>query len=207
MLSSIENQTTALAGLFLATELVQQIATLGEYDEGVMRIALESLFTLESDSVPAVFGGNVNLKPGLQRLVAQLAGTDTPKDMQITRYVLTLLKLTGNLTPDTMQQIRRGVEDTEKLRLHFDTLDMKVVSKLATVYSQNVSPVSPKVYVQGNPTYLQQDNHASCVRACLLAGVRSAVLWKQCGGNRLKLLFSRQKYIVQANRNLGVNSN
>jgi len=206
MLSSIENQTTALAGLFLATELVQQIATRGEYDEGVMRIALESLFTLESESVPSVFGGNVNLRPGLQRLVAQLGGTDTPKDMQITRYVLTLLKLTGNLTPDTMQQIRRGVEDAEKLRLHFDTLDMKVVSKLATVYSQHVSPVSPKVYVKGDPAHLQQDSHASCVRACLLAGVRSAVLWKQCSGNRLKLLFNRQKFIAQANRDLGVNS-
>ena len=88
MLSTVENQTTALAGLFLATELVQQIATSGEYDEGVMRIALESLFTLDSDSVPAVFGGKANLKPGLQRLVAQLGGTDSPKDMQITRYCL-----------------------------------------------------------------------------------------------------------------------
>jgi len=90
MLSSTENQTTALAGLFLATELVQQIATTGEYDEGVMRIALESLFTLESESVPSIFGGKANLRPGLQRLVAQLGGTDDPKDMQITRYVLTL---------------------------------------------------------------------------------------------------------------------
>jgi high frequency lysogenization protein len=206
MLSTIENQTTALAGLFLATELVHQIATRGDYDEGDMRIALESLFTLESESVPAVFGGKANLRPGLQRLVAQLGGTDTPKEMQITRYVLTLLKLSGNLRPDTMQQIRRGVEEAEKLRLHFDTLDMKVISKLANVYSTNISPISPKVYVQGNPTYLQQDNHANCVRACLLAGVRSAVLWKQCNGSRLRLLFARQKFINQANRDLGLNT-
>lgn len=206
MLSSIENQTTALAGLFLTTELVQKIATTGKYDEGVMRIALESLFTLESESVPAVFGSKANLKPGLQRLVAQLGGTDNPKDMQITRYVLTLLKLCGNLKPNHMQQIRRGVEEAEKLRLHFDTLDMKVVSKLASVYSNNVSPVSPKVYVQGNQTYLQQDSHANCVRACLLAGVRSAVLWKQCGGSRWRLLMGRQKFIAQANRDLGVNA-
>lgn len=204
MLSSVENQTTALAGMFLATELVQSIATSGKYDEGVMRIALESLFTMESESVPAVFGGKANLRPGLQRLVSQLGGTDTPKDMQITRYVLTLLKLSGNLPADTMQQIRRGLEEAEKLRLHFDTLDMKVISMLASVYSRNVSPVSPKIYVQGNPTYLQQDNHANCVRACLLAGIRSAVLWKQCGGSRLKLLVGRQKLIAQANRDLGI---
>ena len=203
MLSTVENQTTALAGLFLATELVQQIATSGEYDEGVMRIALESLFTLESDSVPAVFGGKANLKPGLQRLVAQLGGTDSPKDMQITRYVLTLLKLAGNLKPDNMQHIRRGVEEAEKLRLHFDTLDMKVVSKLANVYSANISPVSPKVYVQGDPAFLQQDRHANCVRACLLAGVRSAVLWKQRNGSRLRLVIARQRFITQANRDLG----
>jgi len=62
------------------------------------------------------------------------------------------------------------------------------------------------VYVKGNPTHLQQESHASCVRACLLAGVRSAVLWKQCGGSRIKLLFSRQRLIAQANRDLGINT-
>jgi high frequency lysogenization protein len=204
MLSTTDNQTTALAGLFLATELVQQIATRGQFDEGVMRIALESLFTLESESVPAVFGGKANLRPGLQRLIAQLGGTDSPKDMQITRYVLALLKLAANLKPEHMQQIRRGVEEAEKLRHHFDTLDTEVVSKLAGVYSTSISPVSPRIYVQGDPNILKQDQHASSVRACLLAGVRSAVLWKQCGGSRLRLLFARQRFITQARKDLGI---
>ena len=34
------------------------------------------------------------------------------------------------------------------------------------------------------------------IRALLLAGMRSAVLWRQLGGNRLKLLWTR-KHIVQ----------
>ena len=39
------------------------------------------------------------------------------------------------------------------------------------------------------------------IRACLLAGIRSAVLWRQVGGSKWQLLFHRKK-LVQAARQL-----
>ena len=41
---------------------------------------------------------------------------------------------------------------------------------------------------------------AAKVRATLLAGIRSAVLWRQSGGNRWQLIFGRRKIIEQAGR-------
>jgi high frequency lysogenization protein len=38
----------------------------------------------------------------------------------------------------------------------------------------------------------------SKVRAALLAGIRSAVLWQQVGGGRLQLMFSRQRLLSEA---------
>lgn len=206
MPQSLEHQTISLAGLFMATELVQKIANTGEYDEGVMRIVLESLFTLDADSVPAVFGGKQNIRSGLQRLVSQLAGSEAKPDMQITRYALTLLKLELKLKPASpvMERIRRGLQEAEKMRAHYDTLDPQIISLLADVYSKNISDLSPRVIVHGNEDYLKTESHANAIRACLLAGVRSAVLWRQCGGTRWKLVTSRQKYVNLASRELRV---
>lgn len=208
MSQSLEYQTIALAGLFLSTDLVQKIANTGEYDEGMMRIALESLFAFDAESVPAVFGGKQNLRPGLQRLVSQLAGSDKSPDMQITRYALTLLKLESKLHAGSpnMDRIRRGLQEAEKLRMHYDTLDMKIISMLANVYTENISCVAPRVIVHGNEDYLKQENHANCIRACLLAGLRSAVLWRQCGGSRWKLVTGRQRYVNQASKDLRVST-
>ncbi|MCW9047867.1 MAG: DUF489 family protein, partial [Gammaproteobacteria bacterium] len=47
---------------------------------------------------------------------------------------------------------------------------------------------------------LSQTNNANKVRALLFAAVRSAVLWRQCGGSRWQLLLSRKKYIESAAR-------
>ena len=188
----------------MAAELVQKIANTGEYDEGVMRIALESLFAMDAENVPAVFGGKSNIRQGFQRLVSQLAGSDTNPDMQITRYALTLLKLEGKLQPDSpaMERIKRGLQEAEKMRMHYDTLDSKIISLLAGTYSDNVSDLSPRVIVHGNEDFLKEDSHANSIRACLLAGIRAAVLWRQCGGTRWRLVTSRQRYVNQASKDL-----
>ena len=47
--------------------------------------------------------------------------------------------------------------------------------------------------INGNPDYLSRTETANKIRACLLAGIRSAILWRQCGGTRWKFLFYRKK--------------
>ena len=47
--------------------------------------------------------------------------------------------------------------------------------------------------MNGDQAYLSRPETANKIRACLLAGIRSALLWKQCGGTRWKFLFYRKK--------------
>ncbi len=53
--------------------------------------------------------------------------------------------------------------------------------------------------MQGEPALLKNAEVANRIRALLLAGIRAAVLWRQVGGSRLKLLFGRKR-IVQGAR-------
>jgi high frequency lysogenization protein len=43
--------------------------------------------------------------------------------------------------------------------------------------------------------HLQQSDNAAKIRALLLAGIRSARLWRQLGGHRWQMIFSRRKML------------
>nr|WP_255210858.1 DUF489 family protein [Methylogaea oryzae] len=77
-------------------------------------------------------------------------------------------------------------------------LDDSVVAELAGLYQQTISTLLPKVMVGGEPGYLRQTRNTDHIRALLLAGIRSAVLWRQSGGNRWKLFFQRRRVLDTA---------
>jgi high frequency lysogenization protein len=69
------------------------------------------------------------------------------------------------------------------------------------LYAEKVSPLGPKIMVQGNPVYLAQAQVVSEVRAALLAAVRAAVLWRQLGGSYWDFFLSRRQ-LNEATRGL-----
>jgi high frequency lysogenization protein len=56
--------------------------------------------------------------------------------------------------------------------------------------------------VAGDPEILKRTDTQHRVRAILLAGVRAAVLWRQLGGKRRHILFSRQQILDSAEHTL-----
>jgi high frequency lysogenization protein len=52
----------------------------------------------------------------------------------------------------------------------------------------------------GSHRVLHARENMDKVRALLLAGVRAAVLWKQVGGSRIQILFSRTKIKAAAEK-------
>jgi high frequency lysogenization protein len=52
--------------------------------------------------------------------------------------------------------------------------------------------------VQGDPTHLRNPETGARIRAFLLAGIRAALLWRQCGGRRRDLLLRRGRLIAAA---------
>ena len=61
--------------------------------------------------------------------------------------------------------------------------------------------------MNGSHQHLEDQKNADIIRALLLAGLRSAFLWRQLGGRRWKLILQRQKMLrlsQDLSRGLGI---
>jgi high frequency lysogenization protein len=87
------------------------------------------------------------------------------------------------------QQLDRSAQQIELYGIEH----ANVTASLAEIYTSNLSQYRFRIQVTGNPIYLQQAANANRVRSLLLAGIRSAILWRQVGGRRWQFLFGKQK--------------
>ncbi len=194
MLRTPRNQAIALAGLAQAVHLVQQIAKRGEADPQAMAASIASILKIDADSVEDVFGGLAGIKDGLLKLKQQLGGRESI-DPEHARYSAMLVFLESKLEkrPEVQRRVREGVEKAALQAQKMGVTDESVLEILAEVYHQNISPLGPRVIVSGERIFLTNPANAHKIRALLLAGIRAAVLWRQCGGARWKFLFNRRK--------------
>ncbi|HWO99925.1 MAG TPA: high frequency lysogenization protein HflD [Methylococcus sp.] len=201
MIKTLTNQVIALAGLIQATFLVKQIAQRGTADADDMETAIRSVFRIDAEDVPQVYGGVDRLKTGLKLLERQLVGP-VPADADLARYMAILVFLERKLVrqPEMMEKIRAAVMRAAQQAESSGEIDDGVFALLAEVYQQTVSRLRPRVLVQGEPGHLTDVANANRIRALLLAGIRSVVLWRQCGGARWKLLFQRPALHREARR-------
>ncbi|EXJ44248.1 hypothetical protein D047_3329 [Vibrio parahaemolyticus VPTS-2010_2] len=124
----------------------------------------------------------------------------TPSGSEITRYIISLMALERKLTArtDAMSQLGDRIQMAKRQTEHFELLEDQMISNLASIYLDVVSPIGPRIQVTGTPSVLQQTANQHKVRALLLSGIRSAVLWRQVGGKRRHLIFGRKKMVEQA---------
>ncbi|MFC0308739.1 high frequency lysogenization protein HflD [Gallibacterium trehalosifermentans] len=196
------NLAIALAGVCQSAKLVQQLAHQGTVAEQDLSSTLESLLVIQADKTVDIYGGTLaNLKLGLATLLEQLNGQNGRLDAELSRYWLSLLALESKLNNNAekkQQLVDRIQYLPAQLEFHNDLLDNSMLAVLAGIYVDIISPLGAKIQVKGVPLYLQQPDIQNRIRACLLAGIRSAVLWRQLGGSKWKLLFFRRKLIQAA---------
>jgi high frequency lysogenization protein len=193
-LKTLTNQTIALAGIAQAATLVQQLATTGKADSAALEASITSILKIDSDSVLDIYGGLNNLKLGLDQLNAQMTGYKIA-DSQQARYCASLVFLENRLAkePKMLNIIQTGIIKAQIQADQFGLLHENVFANLGDIYQSTLSNLQPRIMVNGNPDYLSRADIANKIRACLLAGIRSALLWRQCGGTRWKFLFYRRK--------------
>ena len=201
MAGSFHDQVLALAGVFQSACLVQQLAREGHTDSAALRTSIQSILALDAPDVATIYGGARGVHLGLELLTTRLTGKTKPSDMEMARYVIALVQLEGSLRrrPKMLDDLRQGI-DTAREQMKFFEGDApaegahpQLMEKLAQVYSQTISTLTPRIMVSGEHGHLANPAIAAKVRATLLAGIRSAVLWRQLGGRRWQLLFSRGK--------------
>lgn len=202
MSHSLTDRTLALAGVFQAASLVDQIANKGMANNAIIENTLETLFKFDAASVEDVYGGVIGVQHGLKVMCDQFSASRATRDVNITRYVVSLLMLEKKLSANRamLEQLRQQLEAIENQLEFFSLGHDTLFTKLAEVYKTTISTLGPKIMVQGDHPYLSNEHNASKVRALLLAGIRSAVLWRQCGGTRWQILFGRKKYITACQR-------
>lgn len=193
-LNTITNQSIALAGIAQAAALVQQLATTGSADSKALEATIASLFVSDEHGVENVYGGLSGLKMGLEHLNDQMTGLKIANPEQA-RYAASLVFLENQLSkqPDMLKSIFAGIERAQKQSEHFDLLHENVLANLGDIYHTTISTLQPRIMVNGEQEYLSRPDIVNKIRACLLAGIRSAILWKRCGGTRWKFLFYRKK--------------
>jgi high frequency lysogenization protein len=197
-----EDRAIALAGLFQACHLVQQVARKGLADADALNANIHSLFQIDTEQVADAFGGVAQIAPGLRLAYRQLAG-DEPRNNELTRYLLSLTQLERKLSahPDRLQRISQGIRITSERLAHFPQTHSNILAALADLYAENLSTLQPRIMVSGEPVYLQNPDNVNRIRSLLLSGIRAAMLWRQVGGRRRQLLLGRKR-ITDALRRL-----
>lgn len=195
----MRDKTIALAGVYQAAAFAHELAQSGAVSRrDCFAGSLESLFVVNPDSTMAVFNHDLNrLAFGLRTLIKSF---NKDKDyLNIIKYVLTLLNLQSKfVSQDAMvKQVQHGIQQAGHLG-SLDEHEAAMIEILAATYSKTISQLQPRVIIAGQPYHLKNKEVTEKIRAILLAGIRSAVLWKQVGGSHLQLLFKRKAYIQQA---------
>lgn len=201
MANSFHDQVLALAGIFQSACLVQQLAREGRSDSAALQSSVQSILELDAPDVGTIYGGAQGVRLGLEMLNTRLTGKTKSADMEMARYVIVMVQLEAVLRrrPEMLDAIRQGI-DTARTKMKFFENDMPadgthplLMEKFAQLYSETISTLTPRIMVSGEHGHLSNPAIAAKVRAALLAGIRSAVLWRQLGGRRWQLLFSRGK--------------
>jgi len=201
MIHSKYEQTLALAGIFQAASLVKQIANTGSANSAQIEASVETLFRFDVDSVSQVYGSVAGVSHGI-KILHQHLNDKSNRDLEITKYVISLLMLERKLSANH-QMLEEMDSRLKKIEDKFDFFSLNhenTFAKIGQLYKDTISTLGPKIIVSGEQPYLSNEINASKVRSLLLAGIRSAVLWRQCGGSRWQFLFGQKAYINECEK-------
>lgn len=196
----VKNRTLALAGVFQATELVRQAACHGTWSGYAASSCLDSLFMLEGEMPDAIYGGREKVRLGIETLLAVLQGES--RYTESLRYAIGLMQIERKFrrSKKFQHQLGVGLEKITGMGEELDQHDRENLQahEISQLYADTISMLSPRIVVNGKPQYLKNERTVDWVRTLLLAGLRSAVLWRQLGGGRFELMFGRKKIVREA---------
>ena len=188
----IAQRVLPLAGLLQTLQEVRHLAENGQVDQARLATSIGSVLRIDADSVGEVYGGAAAVANGLRTLLGYLE--NRLGDPQLPRLALSVLQLERGFSQDpaVMRAVRDDIARLAGPAPHATTIHPDLLAGLGALYARHLSPLRPRIMVQGNPHYLGQPGVVAEIRAILLAAVRSAVLWRQLGGSYWDFLLSRK---------------
>lgn len=198
----MNDQTLAFAGMLQAGELVRQVATSGMCSQNAAETSIASIFAMNPETTADVYGGVGGARMGLRVAVELFSGKAKQESLHALNYAMALGKLAARMRRDRERQagLGRELELVEPVWREAESgTDESILSQLADAYQRHVSTLDMRITVNGRPEYLKQPEKVSTIRALLLAGLRSGMLWQQLGGRHWRLVFQRKRMLREAN--------
>lgn len=208
-----EQQNLALAAVTQCAALVRDLACDGTAPQTQLAACINPLIATSPDSIDEVYPDLGDLSRGLG-IMQEMFGSERLKEhSEVVRYTLGILLLRNKLVVDSEMQetIHRRLQYLDPIpRETADFLESdhpqishqeRIFKQLANLYQDTISTLSYRIQVQGQIDHLKNENIANRIRALLLAGIRSAVLWHQLGGRRWRMVVYRKR-IQQTTGNL-----
>jgi len=194
-LSQSEQQALALCGVVECCYLVDEIARTGSCDQDALNAMLGTLFVTNPESALAVYAYPERLADGQRTLLAALGENGQPNAPHPMRYALALMHLQRKLSkrPDMLGKLGDKIKHASHQVEHFGIDHENVIASLGATYQETISTFNMRIKVNGHAQHLQVQHNASKIRALLLAGIRSATLWRQVSGHRWHFLFSKNR--------------
>ncbi|VXD01009.1 High frequency lysogenization protein HflD homolog [Pseudomonas sp. 8Z] len=199
-MSPIQEQLVALGAVFEAASLADKLARTGQISEASLGCMLGSLLARDPKSTLDVYGGDdLNLREGYRALISALERNPAALQREPLRYSLALIGLERQLDKrsDMLEIMGSRLDQIQQQVEHFGLVHDNVIAACGGLYQDTISTFRQRIQVHGDMRFLQQPNNAAKIRALLLAGIRSARLWRQLGGHRWQLVFSRGKLLKE----------
>ncbi len=197
-MTPLQEQLVALGAVFEAAVLVDRIARTGQVPNAALGNMLGSLLVREDKPALEIYGGDdLNLRDGYRALVGALERDTSSLQREPLRYALAMIGLERQLDKrsDLLQVIGSRLDQIQQQVDHFGLTHENVIASFGGLYQDTLSTFRQRIQVQGDMRHLQQSDNAAKIRALLLAGIRSARLWRQLGGHRWQMVFSRRKLL------------
>ena len=199
-MTPIQEQLTALAGVFQAAALVDKLAHSGQVSDAALTYMLKTLLVRNPESTLDVYGGDdLGLRDGYKLLLAVLERQTDSLPRESLRYVVSMLSLERQFSRrDDLLEIagKRLPQIEQQVELYGISSD-NIASSFGGLYQDTISTFKQRIQVHGDMRFLQQEATAAKVRALLFAGIRSARLWRQLGGRRWHILTKRRSMLTE----------
>ncbi len=201
-MKDLHGQTLALASLFQSARMIDRLAHGKTINNAAFDCSIDSLFTLEAQSIDEIFGDGEGLITGLRTMIDLLGGNAERQDRQVIYYLMSMIKLERKLIRNTeiSREVADGLSQIQRQSEQFELSPMSRLHRIDGLYQETLSQFVPRVIVEGDQTILGNADNTSRIRSLLFAGVRAAVLWRQRGGSRWTLLLRRKRNIAEAQR-------
>ena len=204
-LSRWEQQNLALAAVTQCAALVSDLASEGDVPQAQLAACINPLIATSPDSIDDIYPYPADLARGVG-IMQEMFGTERLREHgEVVRYTLGIILLRSKLMADGEMQetIHRRLQYLDPIPREDQAMvdpdnpgishQERIFRQLATLYQDTISTLSYRIQVQGKIAHLKNDFTANRIRALLLAGIRSAVLWHQLGGRRWRLVVYRKR--------------